>query len=55
MKQSEKRELAMRFSVEDWQRLCGDAKFCMTLKNGTYEEAELQAEILLAELAGLNK
>ena len=55
MKQSEKRELAMRFSVEDWQRLCGNAKFYATLKNGTYEEAELQAEILLAEWAGLNK
>ena len=49
MKQSEKRELARRFSCEDWQRLCSNGKFYMTLKKGTYEEAEVIAEILLAE------
>lgn len=54
MKQSEKKELAMMFSAEDWQRLCANGKFYMTLKNGTYEEAEVQAEILLASWNGLN-
>jgi hypothetical protein len=55
MKQNEKRELASRFSCEDWQRLCGNGKFLFAMRQKSIEECEIMAEKLLAEWAGQNK
>ena len=54
MTHTEKNELASRFGLEDWQRLCSDGKFYFALRHGTYEEAEVIAETLLAKWNGLN-
>lgn len=55
MKQCEKKELASRFSREDWQRLCANGKFLLTLCEKSMAECEVIAETLIADWTGLNK
>ena len=55
MKQREKKELAIRFSLEDWQRLCSNGRFLFAVREKSIEECEVMAESLLAEWSGLNK
>lgn len=55
MKQCEKKELASRFSREDWQRLCANGKFLLALCEKSMAECEVIAETLIADWTGLNK
>lgn len=47
MKESEKRNLAKRFTLDDWGWLCTNDEFTYALNNGTRAEAATLAALML--------